>query len=72
MLGISKRLNVIYREELDAKISDAQFNFQNGAPDKNCEKFCKFILCTAKQYIPKTNIPKYKSFLSDLLTKLKK
>jgi hypothetical protein len=41
-----------YMEELDLKISDPQFNFQNKAPDKNCEKFCRIILHTAKQHKP--------------------
>jgi hypothetical protein len=45
MFGISKRLKEL---ELDSKISDAQFDFQNETHDKNCEKLCNLILCTAK------------------------
>jgi hypothetical protein len=60
-----------YRKELDSKISEVQFDFQSEAPDKNCEKHCNLILCTAKQYIAKGKIPKYKPFWSALLTKLK-
>jgi hypothetical protein len=60
-----------YRKVLDSKISDVQFHFQNEAPDKNCKKLCNLILCTAKQYIPKGKIPKYKPFWSVLLTRLK-
>jgi hypothetical protein len=59
------------RKELDSKVSDAQFNFQNEAPDKNCKKLCNLILFTAKQCIPKGKIPKYKPFWSALLTRLK-
>jgi hypothetical protein len=39
-----------YRKELDSKISDVQFDFQNEAPDKNCKKLSNLILCTAIVY----------------------
>jgi hypothetical protein len=38
---------------------------------RTVKKLCNLILCTAKQYIPKVKIPKYKPFWSALLTKLK-
>jgi hypothetical protein len=59
-----------YKEESDSKIPDTQFNFQDEAPDKNCKKFCKLMLHTAKQYIPKGKVPKYKTW-SNFLMKLK-
>jgi hypothetical protein len=56
-----------YKEELDVKISDTQFHFQNDAPCKNFWKFCRVILHTAKQHICKGKTPKYKCFWSYLL-----
>jgi hypothetical protein len=38
---------------------------------RTVKKLCNFILCTAKQCIPKGKIPKYKPFWSDLLKRLK-
>jgi hypothetical protein len=49
-----------HKKDLDLRISDTQFNFQNEAPDKNCGKFCRIIFHTAKHHTPKGKTPKYK------------